>query len=851
MTAYEDTVELTGKGNVENNAELLASVELTGKGASAIESGGLSFQALVELIGKGNVPSLKFSGSYADWQYRKAITLSNGGGALSTYQKLITLTTANFDYSKCKNDGGDIRFTASGAETALPYWIEDWNYNGDSKIWVKVDSIPGGSNACLYVFYGKNDATSESNFDNTFISGEPWDNATLDAEKWPTVNGAPTYSINTTDHYLEVTNVANGWETGNGFTSKLFNFPAEYIIERARGSGGFQLYINSTVAELTQILFGNHHGAWGSSDRGVAFATLIDAWDSNTHRRSAGVGGSADYNSGSGQGQTATVEWTIYKLGSDITIKEATTTRVSETNAETPDRIHIGLSKYSTRAFGTIRVYDFKIRKYANPEPTVESFSEEEMSTSLCTLTLYQSAEITGKGDPTILPSFQLLAELTATGSVSADITWAQHELLEFTGVSDFLPLHTYVFSDIGSFLIEGWSVSKTIQDVLWKFSGGIDKLTTPTYFKNFVVTADDHQDPPVNHVIFLGFIPGASYVLATVTDKAILNAFDYGWYLSSQFVPLSIRITDEDTNPADTIKTLLGGVNWMSTTGIEPYQIRNVTDWVSIKKEFIFDSKTSKWKAIKEICEYTHHVFMVKWRKTDNDEYYSVAYFVHEDEIDTYLDLPTMETINLPDPYLMQDVKIEDKQEAKYNRVTVNGVDKISGTWYTKTIEAASVTSEDELPIEYVYESTDLGSQSKVDAKATELYNFFHTIARIYTASFKKRMDLELYQKIKFIGYDKIEEEEMRIVGITYRRSAVEDIVTIQFTPDQKLADLRKLMRSMGADFMTEQQRIQEDFFIDLTKIAVGEVTEINGNEAIVKLEKDEGLVKARIINP
>lgn len=463
-------------------------------------------------------------------------------------------------------------------------------------------------------------------------------------------------------------------------------------------------------------------------------------------------------------------------------------------------------------------------------------------------LSLQNTIEFTGKGAVAETAEFTSDIAFTGKGAVAVDAGGLTlHETILFTGNGKFLPLHTYIFTDIDNFLIEGWSISKTIQDVLWKFSGGIDKLTVPTYFENFVVKANDHLD--VEHIVFLGFIPGADYTLATATDKAILNAYDFGWYLSSQFVPLSIRITDEDTNPSDTIKTLLGGEDWTGITGIEPYQIRDVSDWATIKKPFIFDSKTSKWKAIKEICEYTHHVFLVKWRKTANDEYYSVAYFVHEDDIDTYLNLPAMVTITSPDSYLMGNVKIADKQEAKYNRVIVNGVNKISGTWYTKTEESAGVTSGDELPIEYVYESTDLDSQAKVDAKATELYSFFHTVARIYTASLKKRFDLQLYQKIKFMSYSKIEEVVMRITGITYKRRTVEDIVEIQFTPDQKLSDLRKLMRSMGADFMSEQERIKEDFFIDLTKIAVGDVTAIDGAEATVKLEKDEGLVKVRII--
>ena len=834
MTAYEDTVELTGKGNVEHTTELLGSVELTGKGAATI---GLAFQALAELTGKGNLSN--FAGSYTDWQYRKSITIANNsGGALSNHQVLITLTTANFDYAKCKNDGGDIRFAASDGSIALPYWIKDWNYNGTSKIWVKVDSVPVGENVCLYIYYWKPSATSESNIVNTFLFGDDFDDN--DISDWVTVSGSPAVSggmisvgANVEFEISKPSDIIEGiWEFDYQYPNGAPTSNSIQLLTQWVSAGNY--YYLDRASHVTRRRFGRFVS---SSESELIVSSL--AFDTNWHTLKLRRDSSGNFELFEDDVSLGTITDTSHTTSNALRLKSAGAN-------------HPGLN-----------VDNIRVRKYASSEP-VATLGEEEEGVLLTSLwTLFQSAEIEGKSEPTCLLSFQPLLELATTGGISVDMISAFHELIEFTGTGKFLPLHSYIFSDIDNILIEGWSVSKTIQDVLWKFSGGIDKHTTPTYFKNFIVTADDHQDPPVNHIIFLGFIPGASYILATVADKAILNAFDYGWYLSSQFVPLSIRITDEDTNPADTIKTLLGGEDWMSTTGIEPYKINTVghisgegedeLTWDgtnAIKKQFIWNSKTSKWKAIKEICDYTHHVFMVKWRKTDNDEHYSVAYFVHEDEIDTYLDLPAMETINLADPYLMQNVKIEDKQEAKYNRVTVSGVDKISGTWYTKTEEAASVTSEDELPIEYVYESTDLGSQSKVDAKATELYNFFHTIARIYTASFKKRMDLELYQKIKFIGYDKIE-EEMRIVGITYRRSAVEDIVTIQFTPDQKLADLRKLMRSMGADFMTEQQRIQEDFFIDLTKIAVGEVTEINGNEAIVKLEKDEGLVKARIINP
>lgn len=482
-------------------------------------------------------------------------------------------------------------------------------------------------------------------------------------------------------------------------------------------------------------------------------------------------------------------------------------------------------------------------------EDTVE-FEGAGMPAIAAQQTLQDTVEITGAGAPVVSAQqvLQETIETTGSGEVSVATQQTLQEIIEFTGAGNFLPTHTYIFIDLDDFNIESWRVSKTIQDVMWKFSAPIDKLVTPGYFKNLRILAADHN--AVDNCVFVGFIPSAGYTRAVAADKAMLNGFDYGWYLSKQFVPEAIRITDEDTNPSVTIKTLLGGEDWTGITGIEPYELRDVADWANIKKEYVWDSKTTKWKAIEEICEHTHHVFLLKWRKTANDEYYSSAYFVHEDEIDTYFDLPAMVTITSPDSYLMSGVRIEDKQEEKYNRVICKGANKITAEWFDKTIESAGVTAGDELPIEYVYESTDMDDQTKTDAKAQELYDFFHTVAKVYSASFKKRMDLKLYQKIKFVGYDNIATDEMRITGITYRRSIAEDIVDIQFTPDQKLSDLRKLIRSMGADFMSEQQRIKEDFFIDLTKIAMGTTQEvISANEANFTLEKDAGLVNARTL--
>ncbi len=846
MTAYEDSIEVTGKGDVAAESGLSVAVEVTGKGAVAVEPGGLLLQDLIEFTGTGHI----FAGPYIDWSYRRGVKITNyTGSGLTNYPVEVVLTSGNFDYGKCRTDGGDIRFSCGNL--ALSYWIEDWNYNGTSRIWVKASSIPEGFEVCLHIHYGKLDEVSESNGVNVWnVIVDEFSGDTLDPTKWEAF-GTPTGSLTITvqDGYVKI--------HSSSYNSKQVGLKS--VNDTLLGTNFRLLTRQKTTRDWTPAYAHQYSGqaADYNNMNGVHFAEYYSGHcPANCHiYHKSVISGSAS----NPYYQNYDLDWHRYllkKLGTthfkgiqDDESELTNTTNIYASDA--PFKFFTRHDDYYTTVHDLYMDFIAITDKYASPDPIASLVPEEEEKALNTMFALHQSAEIEGGGAASLSLGLQPVLEIGGAGVISVVSGAATyHDSLGFTGAGKFLAPHVYIFTDIDNFLVENWSVSKTIQDVLWKFTGAIDKLVVPSYFINFIVFAKDHLD--VEHTIFLGFIPGADYTRATAADKATLNAYDFGWYLSSQFVPESIRITPKGANPADTIKTLLGGEDWMSTTGIEPWQIRTVSDWATTKKPFIWNSKTSKWKAIKEICDYTHHVFVVKWRKTVNNEYYSAAYFVHEDDalLDTLLDLPPMETIYYPDPYLMSDVKINDKQEAKYNRVIVKGANKITGDWYSKTVESPGVTNGDELPIEYVYESTDMDSQAKTDAKAVELYNFFHTIARIYTASFKKRMDLELYQKIKFIGYDKIEEVEMRITAITYRRRVAEDIVEIQFTPEQKLADLRKLMRSMGADFMTEQQRIKEDFFIDLTEIAVGTVTEIDGNEAIVQLEKDEGLVKARIID-
>ena len=418
-----------------------------------------------------------------------------------------------------------------------------------------------------------------------------------------------------------------------------------------------------------------------------------------------------------------------------------------------------------------------------------------------------------------------------------------------------------YTFFDIDNFKIENWTVSKSIIDALWKFTGQIDGHVLPSAMKNFKVSMDDYND--VSRLIFVGIFPSTKYAFKIAANKAQLEGYDHGWYLAAQKVPASIRITDITTNPADTLKTFLGDDAWGSTCGIDPYSgnITDVASWASIQKQFSWKTSTKKQKAIDEMTDYVDSVFHLKFEDIGGG-YYPVAYFVANADIDggSGFDLPAKVTFTSPDAYLI-DVSEDVDDSEKINRVTVHAVNRESGLWKSSTTETASVTSGDELPIEMVIDAyvvepppADAAAlQTAADAKAAELYALFYTNATttIITARFKRRADLELWQKIAFSGYGSIPTDDMRIVAIEYAHSVVDDVITVQCIPVKDLSADKARRMALKDDSISGIQDIVDGALNGLPENEIGEVTAISGSVATVELEKDGKSIEVRILNP
>lgn len=399
---------------------------------------------------------------------------------------------------------------------------------------------------------------------------------------------------------------------------------------------------------------------------------------------------------------------------------------------------------------------------------------------------------------------------------------------------------------------ITQFSVSRSVTDDIWAMSATIDGFNeiNTDVLRHATFVATDHLG--VSQAIFAGILPRSSYTIRDAANKTVISGYDYAWFLSRQQVQTAYQHNTAGTNPATVIRGLLGGADWEETTGIMPYRINPVTAWGDTLNSRVFDFPIgiTKKQAIDKICNYCRFVFMVKWIVVDGIAT-PAAYFVSEDDIDDDLDLPDPGTFTFPDPYLVGEINPIAKGDERYNRVTVIGRNNAGGVFF-KTVESASVTNGDELAVEKIENSGSWTTQDQVDARAAELYAYYSATAYTYTAKLLDRMDLELLQKIKIVGYTGVSENWMRITRIkkTVRatKDGVEKLVEIEFTENVKWSALRRMYRYSSDDMTNEIETIVDGRIGQMPGLQVGVCTEIDGQDGTVVLESGE-TVTTRVV--
>ena len=96
------------------------------------------------------------------WQYRKKITIdtSESGAELkgnaSEFPLLIRLHTGNFNFTRAREDGSDLRFINADDKEPLKFHIESYEPVDEmALVWVRIPRLAGGnSQQSIWMYYG-------------------------------------------------------------------------------------------------------------------------------------------------------------------------------------------------------------------------------------------------------------------------------------------------------------------------------------------------------------------------------------------------------------------------------------------------------------------------------------------------------------------------------------------------------------------------------------------------------------------------------------------------------------------------------------------------------------------------
>jgi len=208
----------------------------------------------------------------ANWQYRKKLTIDNTkiDDTLSNFPTLVKLDYANFDFSKAKAAGEDIRFTSDDGQTELKYEREShaldiqthYKCNDDAANTTVTDSSGNG-----------NTGTSANNTSTMSVTGKVNDAFEFDSGV-PDYIDAPTSSLD-----LDVLTIAF-W-----FKSSTDSAGSAFFIRDSGGANLSNIVLgDGATGELTNELITILTNRSGTSNRvGYCTATRTELFDGNWH----------------------------------------------------------------------------------------------------------------------------------------------------------------------------------------------------------------------------------------------------------------------------------------------------------------------------------------------------------------------------------------------------------------------------------------------------------------------------------------------------------------------------------------------------------------------------------------
>jgi len=298
---------------------------------------------------------------------------------------------------------------------------------------------------------------------------------------------------------------------------------------------------------------------------------------------------------------------------------------------------------------------------------------------------------------------------------------------------------------------------------------------------------------------------------------------------------------------PGDYICKLLGGdtsaTNWEVVSGIYPKYIKSsasvwgypVSDPIIPEIEFAFTPTTTKIEAIEKICNYMKWIFYVKWDTVGSTPDTPCAYFLPQEDLDLVPGQPLPAPVyvtstvdyNSADArkHLKSPFRLVQSGENQYNWYTVR-CQGLSGEWheaydydgdpYDPTFNPTGT----EIKRPYIENNPNITTYAECTARVADLMAYYKYRVQTWTATFLKRSDFALLQKLVISGYGtSIPNGDYRIIDIEYNYDKAGTIneVTVQIIPDARFTAYLNLKR-VFYDPIFEIQNIAKKVYDDST---------------------------------
>jgi flagellin-like protein len=303
------------------------------------------------------------------WNFRKSHIIDGSASTAGTEYQIRLLThygtgTDNEENiylgNKAKTDFGDVRFVQSDKHTLLSYWLENKVDGVTATFWVKIAGNLTAQSQTIYVYYGNNQATSESNGETTFVF---FDDFSGDLSKWKKETNAVHIYINS-EHL-----VLDGGTTSSPYGHTVLGSSANYSVFH---DGVIEADVFPSNNALPEIGFrGVYSSNIGYKARWDCRSGSESPWMKPAYNGWNSFGTSITRCGLSNQWQKAKIEviGSTFKMYSNDVLKSTVIDGQYGNDGEISLQNHYGASA----------LYDnIRVRKFVNPEPLQSIWGIEE-----------------------------------------------------------------------------------------------------------------------------------------------------------------------------------------------------------------------------------------------------------------------------------------------------------------------------------------------------------------------------------------------------------------------------------------------------------------------------------------